>query len=213
MRILVVVAHPDDEVLACGGSIHHEARHDNCVRVLILSSRGSDLNESARKAGGVLMTQYTVVPALALDDQRFDAWDVVDITKRVRSEIVTFGPDEVWTHSSSDINRDHRITHEAVMTATRPIPEAFNPSRVLAFECPSSTEYGMEGVGFFAQCYKEISSDDLDAKIEAMRCYPNEMPRAPHPRSPESLRALATWRGACAGVKFAEAFRIERCIE
>ena len=216
MSILVVVAHPDDEVLGCGGTIAEMARQGAEVNIAILG-------EGAAARAGAQESQIIALRATAtrvastlgarnlhidsLPDNRFDAMPLLDVVKIVEGLIERFRPRTVLTHWEGDLNIDHAITYRAVLTATRPI-ENCSVKELYAFEVPSSTEWAF-GHAFSPDTYIDISST-LAAKILAMQMYESESRACPHPRSPESLRALAQWRGSTVGLRAAEAFQTIR---
>ncbi|HUF11442.1 MAG TPA: PIG-L deacetylase family protein [Rhodothermales bacterium] len=225
MRTLVIAAHPDDEVLGCGGTIARLARDGTAVKVIILSDGESSRWQSpgdvpgevvesrraaARKAAAILGVEAPMM--FDYPDNRFDTVPLLEITKTVESVIREFEPDTVFTHHSGDMNVDHRLTAEAVMTATRPAPES-SVERVYSFEVLSSTHVaaGHFGRPFLPNVMVEIS-DTIEDKLEAMKCYERELHPFPHPRSLESIRSLASMRGTVCAVAAAEAFVLVREI-
>jgi LmbE family N-acetylglucosaminyl deacetylase len=225
MRTLVIAAHPDDEVLGCGGTIARLAREGAAVRVIILSDGESSRwptpgdvpgdvveirRQAARKAAVVLGVEAPIM--FDYPDNRFDTVPLLEITKTIESAIREFRPDTVFTHHSGDMNVDHRLTAEAVMTATRPAPES-SVERVYSFEVLSSTHVaaGHFGRPFLPNVMVEIS-DTIEVKLEAMKCYERELHPFPHPRSLESIRSLASMRGTVCAVAAAEAFVLVREI-
>jgi LmbE family N-acetylglucosaminyl deacetylase len=145
-----------------------------------------------------------------LPDQRLDTLPLVDVVTLVERHVQTVRPDAVYTHCPQDVNRDHRVLLEAVQVATRPHAAPF-VREVLMFETPSSTEWGTPAVQspFVPHVLVDISST-IEAKIAAFCCYVQEVRPAPHPRSPEALRARASVWGAVAGVAAAEPFQVLR---
>lgn len=226
-KILVVAAHPDDEVLGCGGSIARHITLGDVVHVMILAEgitardvqrdraiRNDELDDLSKRtlhAHAILGT--TQVTTYELPDNRMDSLDRLDIVKLVEQKIREFKPDTVYTHHAGDVNVDHRYVHEAVVTACRPLP-GFSVRQLLFFEIASSTEWQVPGAAplFMPTWFIQIS-DQLDKKMQALAAYGSEMRQFPHPRSLEGLTYLARWRGATVGVPAAEAFMIGRKIE
>ncbi|MDK9713636.1 MAG: PIG-L family deacetylase [Sulfuritalea sp.] len=225
-NVLVVAAHPDDEVLGCGGTIACLADAGRVVHVLLLadgeSSRaaadGSGLapssvavrNAAAEQACRIL--GCASVETLALPDNRLDELVLLDVVKQVEARIARHAPTTVLTHHGGDVNIDHRVAHEAVIVACRPTP-GHAVRELLFFEVPSSTEWRppASGNSFMPNYFVDVSAV-LDRKIAALNAYASELRPFPHPRSLTAVEALARWRGATAGVSAAEAFMLGRKI-
>ena len=224
MSILVVAAHPDDEVLGCGASVAKWADAGKEVHVVILaegatsrdSARNpesrieelSTLEKSAQSAGKIL--GVTSVRLLNFPDNRMDSVDRLDVIKTVRAQIERVKPETVVTHHSGDLNIDHRITHQAVVTACRPQPGE-SVRRLLAFEVPSSTEWQPPDSGpVFQPNWFEDVSITLDRKLQALEIYTKEMRPWPHSRSFQAVEHLSRWRGSSVGCEAAEAFVLMR---
>ena len=226
MTIVVFVAHPDDEVLGCGASIAKWSSTGEDVHILILaegvtsrsktrdidlkSEEISLLSQSARKAGQILGA--TSIKLLGLPDNRLDSLDRLDVIKVVEKEVDKLKPHTVVTHHSGDLNIDHRIIHEAVVTACRPQP-GHSVRRMLAFEVPSSTEWQTAGsnIAFQPNWFEDVS-ETIDRKIEALKVYESEMREWPHARSLKNVEYLARWRGSSVGCEAAEVFMLMREI-
>jgi len=223
--IVVVAAHPDDEVLGCGGTIARFANEGYSIHVLLLadgeSSRGEvpienidDLvttrSNAAEQACGILGCSST--KTLSLPDNRLDGVDLLDIVKQVESFIHQYQPTKVFTHHRGDVNVDHKIVHDAVLTACRPQPNHCT-KELLFFEIPSSTEWQTPDAedSFHPNYFVDISST-IGKKLRALEAYQEEMRKFPHPRSLQAVEALSQWRGATVGVKAAEAFVLGRKI-
>lgn len=221
MKVLVVAAHPDDEVLGCGATIAaHTARGDE-VAVLILGEGGTsrtpsrvaddevvgELASCAREAAARL--GIATIDLAGLPDNRFDSVDLLDVAKLVEAAVERHTPEVVYTHHALDLNVDHQRTHAAVLVATRPQPGSVVHS-VYAFEVPSSTEWAEPIHGVFRPARFVDVSDVIERKVDALGAYESEMRPFPHSRSIEAVRALATWRGASVGVAAAEAFEVVR---
>jgi len=227
-KILVVAAHPDDELLGLGGTMHRFiSQAGSVVRVVILgegvTSRSDKRDavlwkkelaahrrdiEKARKAIG-----YASVGAYDLPDNRFDSVNLLDIIKIVEKEKNDFNPEIIFTHHGGDLNIDHRKTFEAVITACRPV-EQEKVKTIITFETPSGTEWraSSDPNHFIPNLFIEISEMNLGAKIRAMEAYEYEKRKYPHPRSPEALEILARRWGIVIGKKYAEAFCLVRGI-
>jgi LmbE family N-acetylglucosaminyl deacetylase len=221
--ILVVAAHPDDEVLGCGGTIAwHVARGDR-VHVVIMAegitSRTGDAHGGAAltalHAAAQRVHDTLGVASLRLEglpDNRLDTLARLDVITRIEANIAQRRPAVVYTHHVGDVNVDHQVVHHAVVTACRPQPG--HPVRTLLFfETPSSTEWQPPGSGtpFQPDWFVDIGAM-LPRKLEALRGYASEMREWPHPRSYAAVEHLARWRGACSGVEAAEAFVLGRRI-
>jgi LmbE family N-acetylglucosaminyl deacetylase len=222
--VAVIAAHPDDEVLGCGGAIARMVKEGRSVHILLMAdgessrdgaeiskpfiSRVTSRNNAAERACNIL--GCTSVTLLSLPDNRLDHIDLLDVVKLIEDFIQKYKPVTILTHHSGDVNIDHRIVHEAVVVASRPQP-GFFVKELLFFEVPSSTEWRPLGSSemFNPNCFYDIS-DTLDIKLNALQAYQEELREFPHPRSTKAIEALARWRGACAGFEAAEAFILGR---
>ncbi len=216
--VLVVAAHPDDEVLGCGGTIARHAAEGDIVHVVFLADgegarQGVSADATAGREGAAataLRILGAAVPIfLGLEDNRLDAYALLDIVRPVEKVLAALEPDVVYTHHGGDLNIDHELAYRAVMTACRPLPGS--PTReIYSFEVVSSTEWGGPGVrDFTPQMYVDISAY-LALKRQALAAYGEEMRAAPHARSIENVAALAAYRGGSVGVAAAEAFMVMR---
>jgi len=223
-NVLVVAAHPDDEVLGCGGTIARHVDNGDQVQVLIMaegatarlhhrdrvevSEELSTLDRAAKAAGSIL--GVVGVELLDLPDNRLDSLDRLDLIKLIEWQIERHQPQVVYAHHAADVNIDHRRMHEAVVTACRPIP-GHCVRRLLSFEVASSTEWQVpfSAPAFQPNLFVDISAQ-WDRKRAALEAYASEMRPWPHARSIEAVEHLARWRGAQVGVKAAEAFCLLR---
>lgn len=222
-KILVVAAHPDDEILGCGGTISKLTRQGHKAYVLILgegvTSRDQIRNTSGRKPEiealkrEMLLANKAIgvshVVAESLPDNRFDEATFLDIVKIVEKHKNLIKPDIIFTHCGLDLNIDHRITYEAVITAARPLPNE-TVKEIYSFEILSSTEWSGAGV-FLPDTFIDISST-LKDKLNAIKKYTSELRRYPHPRSFEGVKLNAKYWGMRTGLKCAEAFKTIRRI-
>jgi LmbE family N-acetylglucosaminyl deacetylase len=142
-----------------------------------------------------------------------DSIDLLDVVKSVERVIADFRPERVYTHHPGDLNVDHRVTNQAVVTACRPMPGQLVRS-LLFFEVPSSTEWQTSSIcgSTFSPNWFVPISGTMDIKLAALRAYSSEMRSFPHPRSLDAVQHLARWRGASVGETAAEAFMLCRTI-
>jgi len=226
MKILVIAAHPDDEVLGCGGTITRFASEGAEVSILILANgltSRTDFDatqekkllsihhERARRAANILRAKE--VNFAGFPDQRLDTLPLLEVTQRIEREINHIKPEVVFTHHGGDLNMDHSITFRATLTATRPVT-GHSVRTLYSYETPSSTEWSFAQFDpqYKPNVFFDINST-LELKIEAMQVYESESRLFPHPRSPEVLRAIAYRWGSYVGLPAAEAFQCIRTIK
>ena len=223
--VAVIAAHPDDEVLGCGGTIARLSREGREIYIAILGEGVTSRYDQREQANKTLMDALRTtsrrvgellgvkdVLAYDLPDNRFDTVPLLDVVKIVEDLIARFTPEVIYTHHGGDLNIDHTVVHRAVLTATRPTQG--QPVReIYAFEVPSSTEWAFQSFApsFRPNVFVNIGAT-LNRKIEAMSRYELEARRFPHPRSPEALQALARRWGSAAGCEAAEAFELVRAL-
>jgi len=213
MKVVALAAHPDDELLGLGGTLaRHADAGDEVVAVIAsegASSRyaaGADstLMASARAAARVLGLRD--VRFLGLPDQRLDEPPILEIIRPIEGALRELAPDIVYVHHWGDLNRDHRVVHEATLVACRPVGDAY-PRAVYCFETPSSSEWAAPDPQscFAPNRFVDVTAT-IERKLEAMRCYETELRPAPHPRSIDALRTRAAYWGQTVGLAFAEPF-------
>lgn len=225
MKVLVIAAHPDDEVLGCGATaarlvieghdVHFAilgegitSRHRN--RADVDPAQVAALHQKAHAAAAKLGVKSLILHKLP--DNRLDTVPLLDIVKIIEDLVDRMKPEIIYTHHGGDLNIDHGVIHRAVLTATRPL--AGQPvQEIYAFEVPSATDWAFQRLepSFRPNVFVDVSRT-LEAKIAAMACYETEVRQFPHPRSPEALRALAMRWGSVAGCPAAEAFELVRSI-
>lgn len=222
--VLVVAAHPDDELLGCGGTLLRHVAQGDQVHIMILAEgltsrdqardavgRADDLkvlHAASQQAADALGAQS--LRMYSFPDNRMDGMELLDVVKCVEDRIVDIHPNIIYTHHAGDVNVDHYVTHRAVITAARSLPGA-EARRLLFFETVSSTEWQMPRAAeaFLPNYYVEIG-DVLAKKLELLHYYEGEMREFPHPRSYRGVEGLARYRGQTVGVEYAEAFCLGR---
>jgi len=219
-KILVVAAHADDEVLGCGGTIARHVAEGDAVHVIFMAdgvgSRGDEQIaefEARNQARDAALKTLGVIECHALDfpDNRMDSVPLLDVVQALDPIVRKIQPERVYTHHHGDLNVDHRVTHQAVLTACRPLPGS-SLREILAFEVMSSTEWATPGFApFILNAFVDISAY-LPKKLEALAAYELEMRPTPHSRSVGHIEALARHRGNSVGVDAAEAFELCRSI-
>ena len=223
-QILILAAHPDDEVLGCGGTIAKMANDGDLIHVAFIADgvfsreanmADQELELTARRAAAKKACDILGVQSVSFGDfpdNRMDAIPLLEIAKAVELLIVEHQPEMVFTHHAGDVNIDHRRLHEAVVTACR--PQNKHPVKTLLFfEVASSTEWQLPGSApaFLPNWFIDISTT-LHCKLSALEAYEHELRPWPHPRSLQGVKHLAHWRGATAGFDAAEAFMLGRKI-
>lgn len=220
-NVLVIVAHPDDEVLGCGGTIARLSKEGRSIDVAILGegitsryrkreqadpSLVRSLRERSREVAQILGCRN--VFTFDFPDNRFDTVPFLDIVKTVEDLVARVAPASIYTHHGGDLNVDHVFVHRAVLTAARPM-KGTSVEEICAFETPSSTEwaFGQFRPPFRPNVFVDISTT-LDVKLRAMEMYQSELRPFPHPRAPEALSAIAQRWGTVSGWTAAEAFEL-----
>jgi LmbE family N-acetylglucosaminyl deacetylase len=212
--VLVVAAHTDDEALGCGGTIaRHVAEGDTVYAVFMadgVTSRTGAIEEdfrgrhsaaeNAREILGIKENFY-----IGLPNNRMDSIPLIDIIQKLEPIINELKPDIIYTHHHGDLNVDHRITQQAVMTVSRPQPKS-TVKEILCFEVLSSSEWAAPAQEPFLPSVFTDISDYLEKKIQALQAYQIEMRNKPHSRSISHVEYLARHRGYTVGLTAAEAF-------
>ena len=216
---LIIVAHPDDEVLGCGGTIAKFSPNSDIYTLILgegITSRDilqkkeklEQLRNDAENANEILGVKEVFFEGFP--DNKFDTVALLDIIKTIERYIQEINPEVVYTQHYGDLNIDHRITFDAVLTACRPVEN--NPvKKILSFEVPSSTEWNiqMASTSFNPNVFENITRT-IDKKVEAMSVYKTEVRSPPHPRAIKKIKAFAEARGGAAGMDYAEAFMLIR---
>ena len=224
-NILIIAAHPDDEILGCGGLLT-KVSNKSKVSILFIgegsSCRYSDLKSNCIKddikerefAAKKAAEKFFVsdLEFFNLPCGRFDQIPIIEINKIIESKITRFKPDIIFTHDPFDVNNDHKIIYRSTIMSTRPNSGSNVPS-ILTYEVPSSSECGFSQEGQFSpNFFIELSNSDLQEKFESLSFYSSEINDFPFPRSFKGIQTYARFRGMQAAVEYAEAFKLIRSI-
>lgn len=223
-KILIVAAHPDDEVLGCFGTVSKLIKEGYEAYTLILGEGKTSrldtrkieenkeqleiLNDEIKKANDIIGIKKCFV--YDFPDNRFDSVDLLDIIKVISKIKEEIKPDIIFTHYENDLNIDHKITYQAVITATRPL-ENESVKEIYSFEILSSTEWQYP-ISFSPDVFFDIQ-DTMELKLNAMQCYKSELCLYPHPRSLEGIELNAKYNGMRVGKNYVEAFKSVRVIK
>ena len=219
MKILVLAAHSDDEVLGCGATIARLAKEGHSVIPVIICENASvryrqemqsNLEEWSRRSSAILGILEPIFEQMP--DQKLDTYSALDMAQRLEKIIHDVRPEIIFTHHGGDINKDHRVVFEATMVAARPLPG--NKVRsIYTYETISSTEWAATDyyAKFNPNIYYDVN-DTLALKLEAFSQYKTEIREYPHPRSLEAIEIRAKDWGARVGLRVAEAFQLIRTI-
>lgn len=222
-RILICVAHPDDEVLGCGGVIQHHKRKGDQVYCLSLTNGVSarDYNSKIIKKKVLDRKKCSIISAKVLgfkwldstqkfEDNRLDKYELLDVVKYIEKAKKKINPHIIYTHNKSDLSIDHKVIYNAVITAFRPQDKEIW-QEILTFEIPSSTDFNPDGN--FKPNYIIDIKKFIKKKIKAFSLYKEEVRKYPHSRSLKGIETLAKIRGLQNGIEYAEAFQIVKKIK
>ena len=224
-RVLIIAAHPDDDILGCGGFISRYSKEID-FRVIFIAEGSScryPYKDIGTKTVKEIISQrnscgVNALGVLGVTDFKFydlpcgrlDQVPIIEINKIIESEMIEFKPDSILTHNDKDANNDHQIVFKSTMMATRPGAK-YMVNNLYSYEVLSSSEWKFTEA-FKPNLYYSISEQDINNKWKALREYETEINEFPYPRSKDGLITLAKYRGMQSNNNFAEAFRIIRMI-
>ncbi len=212
-KILIISAHPDDEILGCGGLIAR-IKKTNKIQIVFLtdgvSSRKKDKkNIDIRKKETLKLFNYLKINKpifFNFNDNQLDSESLLEIVKKIEEVIKKFKPNIVFTHYENCLNIDHQIAYKATITACRPLKKYHFIEQIISYEVPSSTEWMISNKFVFKpNIYLNISKQ-IDDKIKYLKFYKSELKKYPHSRSIKGIKTVASFRGIASGCKYAEAY-------
>lgn len=219
--ILIVAAHPDDEVLGCFGTVAKMIKQGYDAYTLILSggktSRGEvdvkeieDLRQEMLEANNLIGIKE--VFQADFPDNAMDSVPLLEIVKKIEEIKNLVKPEIIFTHHIGDMNIDHQITHKAVLTATRPMNDECVKT-IYSMEIPSSTEWNSfnRETAFVPNVFVDVT-ETIDIKVKAMSIYQSELRSYPHPRSLQHIKKIAKVNGTKVGLRYSENFMLIRNI-
>lgn len=214
-RVMVIAAHPDDELLGCGGTIarHTDEGDEVCIVIVCegesLRYDGLCVNQDAATKQAAQILGVDQVHTLKFPDQKLDIYCLVDVITAIEKIVEVFKPQIVYTHYSGDLNRDHRIVFEAANVALRPFSKYLE--EFYSFYIVGSTELAYNK-NFEPDTWVDISKT-LQKKLDAFACYKSEVREYPHPRSLRGLENFAKYVGNQCYMEAAEMFMTVRRIK
>jgi len=221
-NILVVAAHPDDEVLGCGGTLAKHISLGDYVKIVFLSDGETSRNKT--KKNSINLRKKNAINSLkilgvkkqniifnTLPDNALDSVPLIKVVKILENIKISFKPNIIYTHFGNDLNVDHKAAYNATLVAFRPQPNE-NVKKIFCFEILSSTDWsGSNSLSFSPNYFVNIEKF-YNKKIRAIKAYKTEIKKEPHTRSLKNIENLCGYRGMTCGIKYAEAFVIERMI-
>ncbi len=224
-RILIIAAHPDDDILGCGGMLAKLQKKKIDIKVIFIAEGSScryissdDSNKINFEIQKRNKYAHLALKSLGIHQISFynlkcgslDTYPIIEIGKIIESEIYNFKPETIFTHSKNDLNNDHKIIYRSTLQATR--PAALNyVKRIFSYEVISSSEWNFDSA-FHPNYFINLSKSELNKKIKAFKFYISEIKKYPFARSEDSIISLARYRGVQSGKEFAESFRLIRAL-
>lgn len=225
-RVLIIAAHPDDEVLGVGGTIAKYVKNGAEVKLLIVTDGSTSqyrnasnlkqiLDEKKRETAQAAKTLgITEVIYGGMPDMKLDVIEHIRINKVIEDAVDYFQPNIVFTQFYGDVNMDHQCVNRSTLVACRPV-EGQCVKELYSYYVPSSSDWNIPigAVAFMPNTFIDISGEYAEKKYAAMKCYATELRNYPHPRSIEALQVLDRANGIHIGLKAAECFMAHRVIK
>ena len=210
-KILILAAHPDDETLGCGGTIHRLSQEGDEIQLLTFTdgegARGvTDKNRNTKLDDVAQVLGIKRHASANFPDNAMDSVPLIDLCKFIEQH-VDYTPDIIFTHYYNDLNVDHQLVAKATFTAFR--PQQGTNHKIYSYFVPSSTDYNPV-VNYEGRTYFKLSEDDVIAKHKALKVYDKEMRAYPHTRSYDNVQNLMKVWGSEVGTAFAEKFVLTR---
>ena len=212
MNILVIAAHPDDEVLGMGATIQKLSKENHTIHLCVVSEGATAQytdnkmieirKKSCLKSGKLL--GISTFDFLEFPDMKLDSIPHLEINIKLEEIIEKYEPQIVYTTPSHDLNKDHQIVFESTLVATR--PQSSSVKEILSYELPGITQ-----IPFLPNIYVDVKKE-INQKIKAFKMYTSEVEKFPHPRSITSIENLSIQRGIESGLEYAEAFTLIKKI-
>lgn len=209
MKHLFIVAHPDDEILGCLGTILALKRNREEVYIATASDKSATRENGLREKSKEIHHEINVDGSYYFGWQmmQFDKIDRHEMTVAIETVLEDVKPDAVYIHDGNDIHNDHRVLSQVAIEACKlPLRRSCDWSikAIYTIEVPSSSDWGS---GFIPNSFFEVSEDDLMKKTDLLMMYDDVLRNIPHPRNHTSMKALARYRGGQCGCLYAEAYR------
>lgn len=220
-KVLIVAAHPDDEVLGCGGTIAKLISKGCKIKILFMSdgvsSRTKNIKNFSKYRKNAAKNTSKILGCLNpifynFPDNKMDSIPLLNITKKIEKVINDFKPDTIFTHFNLDLNIDHQVTSRAVITAARP-QTSCSVRNIFFFEILSSTEWSANTIPVSRPTYIVNIEKFISIKKKCLLFYKKELKKSPHSRSLDSIFYFDKLRGETNGFKYAEAFHVQKILE
>ena len=224
-RVLVIAAHPDDEVLGMGGTIAKYAEQGAEIALLIVTDGSTSQYKDDPNLEKIIEEKKAETKACAnvlgikhifygnLPDMKLDVTPHVEVNRVIEGVIDEFQPSIVFTHFVGDVNKDHQCVYASTLVACRPVSEQC-VKKLFLYAVPSSTEWNVQtaSTAFLPNWYEDISGAYAEKKYKGLECYTTELRDYPHPRSVQYLRTADTAEGNRVGLLAAESFILLRNV-